>query len=170
MGSSQTCNLLAFSNVHFLILIFLLPLIAANYRPLNELYILQPAGVAGSCDPMLSILEKSYGEGLAMAQLAVDAIDAVTYGQASNWVRTSKNIRKAKILQALFNIRAAGKLKPISAEDSASLLKVRRMNDSSQDEITINIALLIIPRRGLCHYDHNCKPKLQWAFSLILRR
>lgn len=60
-----------------------------------------------------------------MAQAAIDAVDAVKNGKSSNWVMTSKNNRKAKMLQAMFNIRAAGLLKSMSSGDSAALDTVR---------------------------------------------
>ena len=121
------CSVFASLQAIFLTLLYALPLIAADPTALDTLYNLVKAGNPGSCAGQLSDLKTAYTEGLAMAQAAIDAIDAVKNGKSSNWVMTSKNNRKAKMLQAMFNIRAAGLLKSISSGDSAALNTVRGM-------------------------------------------
>ena len=102
-----------------------LPQIAADYTPLENLYNLVDDGKKGSCDSHLSDLKTSYAEGLAMAKAAIDAIDAVEGGKRTNWLPGSKNNKKAKMLQAMWQIKGAGLTHGISSEDSDNLDKVR---------------------------------------------
>lgn len=121
------CSVFASLQATLLILLYAPPLIAADPTVLERLYNLVKAGNPGSCASQLSDLKTAYREGLAMAQAAIDAIDAIKGGKSSNWVMTSKNNRKAKMLQAMFSIRAASLFKPISSGDSAALDTVRGM-------------------------------------------
>ncbi|KAL2039799.1 hypothetical protein N7G274_007658 [Stereocaulon virgatum] len=121
-----------------LILLHVLPLVTADPTPLDKLYTLVKNGGKGNCDSELSDLRTSYTEGLAMTQAAIDAIDAIKSGKSSNWVPTSKNNRKAKMLQALFNIKAASLFKSISSADSAALDKVRGVYSAAIDDANMN--------------------------------
>ena len=66
----------------------------------------------GHSDDHLPALESSYIEALAMAQSAIDAIEAVKNGRRTNQIRTSKTHKKAKMLLKMFGIRAAGLFRP----------------------------------------------------------
>ena len=109
-------------------LLYFSPLcVKADPLPMNKLYNLVAANGKGSCDSQVDTLQTSYTEGLAMAQAAIDAIDAVKGGKISNWSTGTNNNKKAKTLLALFQIKAAGAFHSITSEDSANLQKVRGM-------------------------------------------
>ena len=135
-----SCSVYAYLQATLLILLYILPLVTADPTPLDKLYTLVKDGGKGNCDSELSDLKTSYTEGLAMTQAAIDAIDAIKNGKSSNWVPTSKNNRKAKMLQALFNIKAASLFKSISSADSAALDKVRGMYSSCRGAFLTTIA------------------------------
>ena len=118
-------NILALLYTGLLIQLCSLPLVAADPPPLEERYRLVKGGAKGNCDAQLADLKNSYTAGLAMAQAAIDAINAVKKGRMTNWVKTSKNNRRAQMLQAMFQIRAAGITHSMSPEDSKNLGEVQ---------------------------------------------
>lgn len=135
MVSFPIHSFLAFICAGLLIQLCSLPLIVADPTPVDNLYNLVKGKNKGSCDSHIEDLKTAYTDALAMAQAAIDSIDAVKNGRFSNWIKTSKNNRKAKMLQAMFQIRAAGIRHSISSEDSTNLDRVRSMCGASQAEL-----------------------------------
>lgn len=118
------CSAVASIPVMSLVLLYASQLVSAA-TPMDKLYNLVKAGNPGSCADQLDDLKTAYTEGLAMTQAAIDAVDAIRNGKSTNWVPTSKNNRKAKMLQAMFNIKSSGLFKSISSGDSTALDTVR---------------------------------------------
>ena len=85
--------------------------------PLQQLYTMAKGGSKGNCENHLPNLENSYAKALAIAQSAMNAIEAVKNGRRTNYIRASTNHRKARMLLKMFNIRAAGYFHPISSKD-----------------------------------------------------
>ena len=125
MESFSLKNILVLLYTGLLIQLCSLPLVAADPPPLEERYHLVKGGAKGNCDTQLADLKTSYTAGVAMAQAAINAINAVKKGKMTNWVKTSKNNRKARMLQAMFQIRAAGITHSMSSEDSKNLDEVQ---------------------------------------------
>lgn len=60
-----------------------------EFTPVHRLYNLVQGGGKGHSDN-LPALERSYIEALAMAQSAIDAIEAVKNGRMTNWIYESQ--------------------------------------------------------------------------------
>lgn len=87
-----------------------------DFTPISRLYNLVKGEGNGHCDDHLPAFESSYHEAFAMAQSAIDAIEAVKNGRMTNWIRTSANHRKARMLLIMFGVRAAGIFQSMSSE------------------------------------------------------
>ena len=157
MGPFSPNNILVLLCTGLLIQLCSLPLIAADPTPLEKLYSLVKEGAKGDCTAQLADLKTSYTAGLAMAQAAIDAIDAVKNGKMSNWVKTSKNNRRAQMLQAMFQIRAAGITHPMSSEDSTNLGKVQRKCNSRYGDYGSRTASLTTYNRNVSSHDRQCE-------------